>query len=63
LNIINQSSIKAKEGAIEAITKLVCSDITSAILCTGDGGNHKSFDDFTLFKKMQVAIDGTTGHP
>jgi len=58
LNIINQSVIGAKEGAVEAITKLVSSDITDAILCTADGSNHKSIEDFTLFDIMQVAIDG-----
>ncbi len=32
LNVINQSVISAKEGVIEAISKLVGSDITNAIL-------------------------------
>ncbi len=32
LNIINQSVIGAKEGIVEALTKLVGSDITDAIL-------------------------------
>ncbi len=58
LSIINQSVIRAKEGAIEAITKLVGSNITNAILCTADGSNGKSIDDFTLFNIMQVAING-----
>ena len=58
LNVINQSVIRAKEGAIEAITKLVSSDITDAILRTANGSDHKSIDDFTLFDVMQVAIDG-----
>ena len=57
MNIINQSVIGAKEGVVEAITKLVSSDITNAILCTADGSNHKSVDDFMLFDIMQVAID------
>ncbi len=58
LDIINQLVIGAKEGAVEAITKLVSSDITDAILCTADGRDHKSVDDFTLFDIMQVAING-----
>ncbi len=58
LNVINQSVIGAKEGAVKAITKLVGSDITDAILHTANGSNHKSFDNFTLFDVMQVAIDG-----
>jgi hypothetical protein len=62
LNIINQLVIGAKEGAIEAITKLVGSNITNAILCTADGSDHKSINNFTLFNIMQVAIDGDN-HP
>jgi hypothetical protein len=58
LNVINQSVIGAKEGAIEAITKLVGNNITDAILCTTNGSNHKSVNDFTLFDVMQVAING-----
>jgi hypothetical protein len=58
LNIINQSVIRAKEGVVEALTKLVGSDITNAILQTADGSDHKSIDDFTLFDMMKVAIDG-----
>ncbi len=50
--------IGAKEGAVEAITKLVGSNITDAILSTADGSNHKSVDDLMLFDVMQVAIDG-----
>jgi hypothetical protein len=48
LNIINQSVIGAKEGVVEAILKLVGSDITDAILQTADGSDHKSINDFTL---------------
>jgi hypothetical protein len=58
LNVINQSVIGAKEGAVEAITKLVGSNITDAILCTVNGSNHKSINNFMLFDIMQVAIDG-----
>jgi hypothetical protein len=58
LNVINQSVIGAKEGAVEAITKLVGSNITDSILRTANGSDHKSVEDFTLFNVMQVAIDG-----
>ncbi len=47
LNIINQLVIGAKEGVIEAVSKLVSSIITNAILRTDDGSNHKSIDDFS----------------
>jgi hypothetical protein len=58
LNVINQLVIRAKEGAVEAITKLVGSDITDTILRTADGSDHKSVNNFTLFDVMQVAING-----
>jgi hypothetical protein len=62
LNIINQSVIGAKEGVVEAVSKLVGSDITDAILRTVDSSNHKSINDFTLYDVMKVAIDGPTNH-
>jgi hypothetical protein len=58
LNIINQSVIGAKEGVVEALMKLVGSNITDAILRTADGSDHKSIDDFMLFNVTKVAIDG-----
>jgi ribosomal protein L7/L12 len=58
LNVINQSVIGAKEGVIKAITKLVGSNVTNAILRTDNGSNHKSIDNFTLFEVMKLAIDG-----
>jgi hypothetical protein len=58
LNMINQSVIGAKEGIVEAVTKLVGSNITDAVLQTADGSNHKSIDDYTLFAVMAAAIDG-----
>jgi len=57
LNVINQSVISAKEGVVEAVSKLVGSNITDAILRTPDGSDHKSIDDFTLYKVMKVSID------
>jgi hypothetical protein len=58
LNVINQSFIGAKEGIVKAISKLVSSNITDAILRAADGSNHKSIDNFTLYNVMKVAIDG-----
>ncbi len=58
LNVINQSVIGAKEGVVEAVSKLVGSDITNAILRTADGSDFKSIDDYTLYEVMNVAIDG-----
>jgi hypothetical protein len=59
LNVINQSVISAKECVVKALSKMVGSIITDAILRTADGGSgHKSIDDFTLYEVMKVAIDG-----
>ena len=58
LNVINQSVIGAKEGVVEAVSKLVGSDITDAILRTADGSVFKSIEDYTLYKVMKVATDG-----
>ena len=58
LNVINQLVIGAKEGVVKAVTKLVGSDITNAVLRTANGSNHKSIDNYTLFAVMAAAIDG-----
>jgi hypothetical protein len=58
LNVIYQLIIGAKIGVIKAITKLVGSDITDAILWMADGSSHKSVDKFTLYKVMILAMDG-----
>ena len=58
LNIVNQSVIGAKEGVVEALSKLVGTDITDAILRTADGSDFKSIDDYTLHDVMKVAIEG-----
>jgi hypothetical protein len=58
LNVINQLVISAKKGVVEAITKLVGSNITKTILRTANDSDHKSIDEFTLYKVMKVAIDG-----
>ena len=58
LNVTNQSVIGTKGGVVEAVTKLVGSNITDVILQTADGSDFKSIDDFTLYEVMKVAIDG-----
>jgi len=63
LNVINQSVIGTKEGVVEAVSKLVGSDITNAILQTADGSNFKSIDDYTLYEVMKVAMTGPTDQP
>jgi hypothetical protein len=50
--------IGTKEGVVKAITKLVRSDVTDAILRTANGSNHKSINVFTLFEVTKSAIDG-----
>ncbi len=50
--------IGAKEGVVKAITKLVGSNITNAILRTVDSSDQKIIDDFTLFEVMKLAIVG-----
>jgi hypothetical protein len=58
LNVINQLVIVAKEGILEAVLKLVGSNITNTILRTANGSDHKSIDDFTFYDVMKVAING-----
>ncbi len=58
LNVINQLVISTKEDVVEDITKLVGSDVTNAILHTASSSNHKSIDEFALYKVMKVAING-----
>jgi hypothetical protein len=50
LNVINQLGIGAKEGVVKAITKLVGSNFTNAILQRANGSDHKSINNFTLLK-------------
>ena len=58
MTISNQLVIGAMEGIVEAVLKLVSSNITNAILQTADGSNHKSIDGFTLYDVMKVVING-----
>ncbi len=58
LNVIIQSVIVAKEGVVEAVSKLVGSNITETILQMADGSKYKSINNFTISKVMKVAING-----
>jgi hypothetical protein len=48
LNVINQLVIGAKEGVVEAITKLDGSNVTNAILRMTNSSNRKNIKKFTL---------------
>jgi hypothetical protein len=43
---------------VEAITKLVGSNVTNVILQAADGSDHKSINEFTLCKVIKSAING-----
>ncbi len=58
LNVTNQLVIRTKEGVVKAITNLVGSNVTDAILWMADSSDHKNIDDFTLFEVMKLAING-----
>jgi hypothetical protein len=58
INMVNQAVIGAKEGAMEAITEKVGSDITDAILRTADVTNYRSIDDYELHNLVNAAIQG-----
>ncbi len=57
LNVINQLVIGTKEGVVKAVTKLVGSNITNAVLRTANGSDPKSIDNYTLFAVMAAAIN------
>jgi hypothetical protein len=57
MNVINQLVIGAKEGVTKAITKLIGNDVTNAILQMVNSSNHKSINEYTLYKLMKVAIN------
>jgi hypothetical protein len=58
-HVINQLVIGAKEGVVEAITKLAGSNVTNAILRMANGSNHKSIGKFTLYRVMKPTINST----
>jgi len=58
INMVNQAVIGAREGAMEAITKKVGSDLTNAILRTADNTNYRSIEDYELHDLVNAAIQG-----
>jgi hypothetical protein len=58
LNLINQAVIGIKEGAAEAITAEVGSDVTDAVLKTADGSNFCSIDDWLLEEVLAAVVQG-----
>jgi hypothetical protein len=58
LNVVNQLVIGAKGGIVKAVTKLVGSNITNAVLQIANGSNHKSINNHMLFAVMAAAING-----
>jgi hypothetical protein len=62
INQINQAVIGTKEGATEAITDKVGSDITEAVLRTADSTNYRSIDDYELHELITAALQGAD-HP
>lgn len=57
-NYAIQATIGAKEGAVEAITNKVGSDITDSVLRNADGNDNKGVDEYTLYDVIQAAIQG-----
>ena len=57
-NYAIQAAIGAKEGAAEAITNKVGSDITDSVLRNADGNDNKSVDEYTLYEVLQAAVQG-----
>eukprot|EP00804_Cyclotella_cryptica_P010972 CCRYP_016689-RA/>CCRYP_016689-RA protein AED:0.31 eAED:0.36 QI:0/0/0/1/1/1/5/0/1039 len=58
INMINQAVVGANEGATEAITEKVGSDITDAVLRTADSTDYRSIDDYELHDLVNAAIQG-----
>jgi hypothetical protein len=58
INLLNQAVIGAKDGAAEAITNKVGSDITDTMLKTADGSNFKGVDDYQLEDLLNAVMQG-----
>ena len=58
INLLNQAVIGAKEGAAEAITNKVGSDITDTVLKTADGSDFKGVDDYQLEDLLTAVLQG-----
>lgn len=57
-NYAIQATIGAKEGAAEAITEKVGSDITDHVLRNADGNDYKGVDDYTLHDILEAVMAG-----
>lgn len=57
-NFAYQAAIGAKEGATEAITLKVGSDITDSVLRNTDGNDSKGVDEWSLYEVIQAAKQG-----
>ena len=57
-NFAYQAAIGAKEGAAEAITLKVGSDITDSVLRNTDGNDSKGVDEWSLYEVIQAAKQG-----
>ena len=57
-NFAYQAAIGAKEGAAEAITEKVGSDITDSVLRNTDGKDMKGVDEWSLFDVLNAAKQG-----
>jgi hypothetical protein len=58
LNCAYQAAIGAKEGAAEAITQKVGSDITDSVLKNTDGNDSKGVDEWSLSEVIEAAKQG-----
>ena len=58
INLLNQAVIGAKEGAAEAITNKVGSDITDTVLKTADGSDFKGVDVYQLEDLRNAVMQG-----
>jgi hypothetical protein len=58
LNLINQAVIGAKEGAAEAITAKVGSDVTDAVLKTAACSDFRSINNWLLEEVLAVVVQG-----
>jgi hypothetical protein len=58
INMFRLAAIGAKEGAAAGISKVVGTDITDATLCTTDGQDFKTVDEYMLYALMRAVIKG-----
>jgi hypothetical protein len=57
-NYAIQATIGAKEGAAEAITEKVGTDVTDTILRNADGNDYKGVDDYQLYDVIEAVLAG-----